>query len=329
MRMAQHAWWKATLLVVLIAGFAVFAVACGDDEEDEDGTTTPSTSTSAPAGGSATSAAGDGELSGELEIEGSSTVAPYTRLAIEAFEAEHPDVTVTTGELGSGGGITAFIEKQVPMAAASREIKDDEIQQAKDAGLDPHETKIFDDALVIVVNPANTVAKLSVEQVAKIFAGEIKTWEEVGGKGGNITIYTRNEESGTFAYMEEEVIQAVLGDDAQYSPDVNKQANAPAGLSAVAGDPTGIFYAGLGNIADVGSGQIRVVPVSEDAAGEGVVPSEETVASGDYPIARGLYYYTDGDPAESDDPILKAFIEFVLSDEGQALGEELGFVPVS
>jgi phosphate transport system substrate-binding protein len=324
MRMAQHAWWKATLLVAIVAGLAVFALACGDDEGDDDGTTTPSTST---AGGPGTSAAGGEELSGELEIEGSSTVAPYTRLAIEAFEAEHPDVTITTGELGSGGGITAFIEQQVPLAAASRAITDDETAQAEAAGLEVHETKIFDDALVIVVNPANSVGKLSVQQVARIFAGEIKTWEEVGGSGGDITIYTRNEESGTFAYMEEEVIQEVLGDDAQYSPDVNKQANAPAGLTAVAGDPSGIFYAGLGNVADLAANQIKVVSVSADASGEGVVPSEESVASGDYPIARGLFYYTDGDPADSDDPILKAFIEFVLSDEGQALGAELGFVP--
>lgn len=309
---------KRTLLLALMVGMlGVLLVACSEDEDPDDGTA------------AATSTDGM-ELSGSLNIEGSSTVAPYTRLAIEAFEALHSDVTVTTGELGSGGGITAFINKEVPIAAASREIKQEEIDQAKAAGLDPFETTIFRDALAIVVHPSNAaVESLTFEQVAKIFAGQISNWSEVGGADADIVLYTRNEESGTFAYLEEDVIQKALGGDAEYSPDINKQANAPAGLTAVAGDPKGIFYAGLGNLADIPADAVRVVPVAKDNASAAFEPSEETVASGDYPIARGLFYYTDGDPAQSADPLVKAFIAFVLSPEGQAIGEEIGFLPVN
>ncbi len=317
---------KRTLLLALMVGMlGVLLVACSEDKDPGNGTAAATTAS----GGTAT-AAGAEALSGSLNIEGSSTVAPYTRLAIEAFEALHSGVTVTTGELGSGGGITAFINKEVPIAAASREISAEEITQAKAAGLDPFETTIFRDALAIVVHPSNTaVERLTFEQVAMIFAGQISNWSEVGGADAEIVLYTRNEESGTFAYLEEEVIQEALGDDAEYSPDINKQASAPAGLTAVAGDPNGIFYAGLGNLADIPAGSVRVVPVAKDDASDAFEPSEATVASGDYPIARGLYYYTDGDPAASADPLVKAYIAFVLSPEGQALGEEIGFLPVN
>lgn len=276
-----------------------------------------------------TPTAGDStQLSGKLEIEGSSTVAPYTRLAIEVFEGLHPGVTVTTGELGSGGGITAFINGEVPIAAASRPINQEEIDQARAAGRDPYETLILRDALAVVVHPSNPVASLTFEQVAKIFAGQITNWSEVGGADTKIVLYARNEESGTFAYLEDDVIRAALGEDAEYSSDINKQASAPAGLTAVAGDRKGIFYAGLGNLADIPADAVRVVPIARDAASSAVEASEETVASGDYPIARGLYYYTDGDPAASSDPLVKAFVAFVLSPEGQAIGAEVGFLPV-
>ena len=207
-------------------------------------------------------------------------------------------------------------------------MKDDEKSQATAGGLDPFETHILDDALAMAVHPDNKVAQLTLEQVAKIFAGQITDWSEVGGSGGAITIYTRNEESGSFAYMEEDVIQKVLGKEVKYSSDINKQANAPAGLTAVSGDPSGIFYAGLGNLADIPQGKVKVVPVSLDASSKGVVPSEATVKDKTYPISRGLFYYTNGDPAKSTNAALKAFVAYALSDEGQKLGEEIGFVGI-
>jgi phosphate transport system substrate-binding protein len=308
------------VVILFLAVAALTLVACGDDDDSSSssGGTTP---TQAPAGNGGGSEGSSVE--GTVSIEGSSTVQPFTLELIPAFESEYPDVTVNPPSgLGSGAGISAFINKDVDIAQASRQIKDDEIQQAKDAGLDPFETTIFRDALAIVVHPDNPITELTVEQVAKIFAGEITSWDEVGGSG-SITVYTRNEESGTFAYMEEDVIQANLGDESGYGSNVNKQASAPAGLSAVAGDPDGIFYAGLGNLAEIPEGSVKVLLV------EGAEPKEETVADGSYPIARGLFYYTNGDPANSDHPAVKAFIEFALSPMGQSIGEELGFLPVA
>jgi phosphate transport system substrate-binding protein len=298
--------------VLLLALAMVAVAACGDDDDD----------TTAPANG--------GGVSGEISIEGSSTVQPFTLEVIPAFEDAYPDVSVNPPSgLGSGAGITAFINKEVDIAQASRQIKDDEVTQAQDAGLDPFETTIFNDALAIVVHPDNSLEELTEEQVAMIFAGEITDWSDVGGSGGDITVYTRNEESGTFAYMEEDVIQATLGDESGYDADVNKQASAPAGLQAVANDSGGIFYAGLGNLAEIPEGSVKIVKIAADASATAVEPSAETVADGSYPISRGLFYYTNGDPAASDNPAIPAFIEFALSPAGQSIGEELGFLPVA
>ncbi len=315
--------WRAGAVAALAATM-VFAVACGDSGSSSTPTSTPTSSGGGATTPTATTPAEE-PLSGSLNLEGSSTVAPYTRRAIEAFEALHDGVTVTTGELGSGGGITAFINKEVPIAASSRPIRENEIGQAAQNGLTVHETVIAWDAVAIVVHPSNPVTQLTFEQFAQIFAGEITNWSEVGGPDLRIEVYTRNEESGTFAFVEE-LIKEALGSDAEYGQNVNKQASAPAGLTQVSNDPSGIFYAGLGNISDVPAGAVRVLSISRDASSPAYEPSEETVLANNYPVVRGLFYYSDGDPAESSDPLVKAWIAFVVSPEGQAIARELNLV---
>lgn len=303
---------KPLLLPLAVAALAVFAMACSSDGEKTAGTGTPAA-----------------KVTGTVSLEGSSTVQPFSIDLIDAFKKKYPDITVNppSGK-GSGAGITAFINKQVDIAQSSRKIKDDEVTQAKAAGLTPFETHILDDALAIVVHPSNTATQLTFEQVAKIFAGQITDWKDVGGKAGKITIYTRNEESGSFAYMHDDVIQKALGTSANYSSDINKQANAPAGLTGVSGDPSGVFYAGLGNLQEIPQGSVKVLKVAKDATSSAVEPKESTVKDKSYPISRGLYYYTNGDPDKSTNAALKAFIGFALSAEGQKLGADIGFVPV-
>ncbi len=326
-RRTSAAFLRSRFLLVagigLIALLALALTACSSDDEKITG------STGSPGGSGSPAATANSNVNGTVSIEGSSTIQPYTIALIDAFGTLYPNVKINppSGK-GSGAGIAAFINKQVDLAQSSRKMKDDEKSQATAGGLDPFETHILDDALAIAVHPNNKVSQLTLEQVAKIFAGQIKDWSEVGGSAGAITIYTRNEESGSFAYMQEEVIQKVLGKDAVYSPDINKQANAPAGLTAVSGDTSGIFYAGLGNLAEIPQGKVKVVPVSMDASSKPVVPSEATVKDKTYPISRGLFYYTNGDPSKSTNAGLKAFIDYALSSDGQKLGEEIGFVGI-
>jgi phosphate transport system substrate-binding protein len=294
----------------VLAGIALLlATACGNNDTDAD----------------------DGEApDGTVTLEGSSTVQPFTIELIDAFNTEYPGIRVNPPSgLGSGAGISSLINRQTDIAQSSRGIKEDELDQAADAGLDVFETRIFNDALGIVVHPSNPVDELTDEQVARIFAGEIRDWSDVGGNAGRITLYTRNEESGTFAYMEEDVIQKILGSDAEYDPRINKQASAPAALTAVANDESGIVYAGLGNIAELPQDRLKVLRIAADGATEAVYPSSTTVNDGSYPIARGLFYYTDGDPATHPNPAVRTFSEFALSPTGQAIGEDLGFLPVN
>jgi len=324
--------WSQWRLLPLIAALAaaMLLVACGDDDGDDGDSTPTEAAMTETATGGATEAPGASEVTGTITFEGSSTVQPFTIEVIDAFSGAYPEVTVNPPSgLGSGAGISAFINQEVDIAQASRAIKQDEIDQAKAAGLDPFETRILNDALAIVVHPDNGVSQLTEEQVAKIFSGEISNWSEVGGADEDIVVFTRNEESGTFAYMEEDVIQKVLGGDAEYSPDINKQANAPAGLQAVSNEPNGIFYAGLGNLSELPDPSVvKVLLISVDDASEAVEPSAATVDAGTYPISRGLFYYTNGDPMQSDNAALRAYFEFALGPQGQAIGEELGFLPV-
>jgi phosphate transport system substrate-binding protein len=322
------------VLILVLAVAAIALVACGDDDDDSSSSSSSSSSGSTTSSGSSSSGSSDAapteaagaKVEGTVSLEGSSTVQPFTLELIPEFEKEYPDAKINPPSgLGSGAGISAFINKEVDIAQASRAMKADEIDQAKAAGLDPFETTILRDALAIVVHPDNPITELSEEQVAKIFAGEITSWDDVGGSG-KITVYTRNEESGTFAYMEEDVIQKVLSKESGYAADVNKQASAPAGLSAVAGDPDGIFYAGLGNLSEIPQGSVKVLLIS--GTGAAVAPSAATVEDGSYPIARGLFYYTNGDPSASDNAALKAFVELALAPTGQKIGEGLGFLPV-
>lgn len=321
------------LAAVTFAGaiaFGLAAVACGgDDNGNGTGATGGTgTGTAAPTATAGNGSTGGESLSGTISMEGSSTVQPVTLVFIEAFLAENPDVRINQPSgLGSGAGITAFINGDVEIAQSSRDVRDNEIDQASAQGLDLYETRIFNDALAVVVHPSNSVEELTLEQVARIFAGEIRDWSEVGGEAGSITVYTRNEESGTFAFLEEEVIQAVLGSDAEYAQDVNKLANAPTGLTQVSNDASGIFYAGLGNLTEIPEGAVKPLRIAGES-GEAVEPSLETVNSGAYPIVRGLFYYTDGEPAQSDNEVVAAFIDFALSPAGQAIGLELGFLPV-
>jgi phosphate transport system substrate-binding protein len=315
------------LALAAITGVAVLVlVAFAACDDDEDGSETPAVGETPAAG--VTPAGETPGVSGTISMEGSSTVQPFTIELIPAFQEEYPDVSFNPPSgLGSGAGFTAFINQEVDIAQASRQIKDDEVEQAEANGLDPFETTIFNDALAIVVHPDNPVTEMTFDDVANVFAGNITDFSEFGGDG-TITLYTRNEESGTFAYMEEDVIQEVLGDEAGYSPDINKQANAPAGLTAVSNDPSGIFYAGLGNLAEIPEGSVKVLLIAADDTSEAVAPSADTVEDGTYPISRGLFYYTDGDPANHPNPAVTAYIEFALSPAGQSIGEELGFLPV-
>ncbi len=243
-----------------------------------------------------------------LTIQGSSTVLPIAQKAAEVFMQKN-DVNITVRGGGSGNGIAALIDGATDIADASRFIKDKEVSKAVANGIYPVPHRVAMDGIAVVVNPANSVAELSLEQIKEIYSGKITNWSEVGGSDQEIVIISRDSSSGTF-----EVFNEIALSGERPSPSSLLQASNGAVASTVADNEAAIGYVGLGYL----DNSLKAVKI------DGILPSNTTVASGQFPIARPLFMFTDGWP----EGLTAKFINFVLSAEGQKIAEEQGYVPL-
>jgi phosphate transport system substrate-binding protein len=313
--------WRWALLGVGLAAvlaLGAFSAACEDDEE-EDGTpaATVTGSTSTPA--AATSTPQAAELSGSITVKGSDTMVNLASAWAEAFSNENPKVSISVTGGGSGTGIAALINKQTDIADASRAMKDEEVQDAEANGVNPVETQVALDGLSVVVNPSNPVTELSIPQLSDIYSGKVSNWKDVGGNDATIVVLARDTNSGTHVFFKEHVVQ--YQEKLEYGSDVQFMAATQAGFDEVARNENAIMYGGLGYVTD----EVKPLGIKKDASSPAVQASIETVKSGEYPVARPLFVYTNGEPSG----LLKAYIDWMLSDDGQAVVEELEFVPIS
>ena len=241
-----------------------------------------------------------------IKIAGSTTVQPISLRAADAFMKKHPDVVVFIQAGGSGRGISMVGEGMIDIGASSRDLKNEELK--KYPSLKAH--IIAKDAMAIIVNPKNPVDNLTLEQLRDIFSGKIKNWKEVGGKDARIVVVIREEGSGTRATFEKLVMRGVkVREDALQEPSNG------AVRATIAKNENAIGYIGIGYVDE----KVKIVRV------DGVYPNMETIRSGKYKIVRNLYYVTNGEPSG----IVKEFIDFVKSEEGQKIVEEEGFIRVS
>ncbi len=267
---------------------------------------------------------GDG-LSGMLDITGSNTVTPITTIWAENFMAANPGVSISVSGPGSGVGIAALINQTTDICQSSRPIKTSEISQAAANGVTVVETRVAIDALSVVVNPANPVNSLTIKQLSDIYSGTITNWRELGGNDAPIVVLSRDTNSGTYAYFLEEVVQLALVPELkdsklQYAGAVQMLPSTEVGITQVAQNANAIFYSGLGYVTSA----VKTLNIKKTESSPAVAPSVATALDGSYPVSRFLYYYTDGQPSG----IAEAFIAYGLSAEGQAIVEELGFVPL-
>jgi phosphate transport system substrate-binding protein len=261
------------------------------------------------------------KMTGKISQKGSDTLLLLAQRWAEDFmkKPEYSEVQISVSGGGSGTGIAALINGEADFADASREMKQSEIDQAKAKGVNPVEWKVAMDGITIIVNPKNPVSELTLQQLATIYEGNVTNWKDLGGNDGQIITYGRQSNSGTYVYFKEHVLQ-----NKDYRNDV-QALNGNADIAeAVARDKNGIGYVGLG-YAEQNAGTVRIVNVKKDANSPAVKPSIQTVTDGSYPIARFLYIYTNGVPKDGS----AAYLKFILSEEGQKIAEETGFIPLT
>ena len=243
-------------------------------------------------------------------IKGSTTVLPVAQTTLEAYMKAHPGVNISLSGGGSGEGIKALIDKSTDIATSSREIKDKEVELAKSKGINPVAHTVAIDAIVPIVHPKNRMKDLTIDQLSQIYQGKITNWEEVGGDNLQIVVVSRDSSSGTFESWGHLVLN-----NAKVTPKAQLQASNGAVVQAVAKNRYAIGYIGLGYL----NKSVKAVTVN------GIAASAETAVKKEYPIARPLYMYTNGQPAGEVD----SYIKFVLSPAGQKLVAKEGFVPLT
>ncbi|MBM4461935.1 MAG: PstS family phosphate ABC transporter substrate-binding protein [Chloroflexi bacterium] len=263
-------------------------------------------------------------LSGSISIVGSNTVTPLTSVWAEEFMKMHSRVHIAVSGPGSGAGFAALIDGTTDICQASRQIKAKEIEQAQAKGVNPYEIQMASDALSVVVHPSNPVTELTIAQLSAIYTGKITNWKDVGGKDAAIVVIARDTNSGTHVFFKEHVIQ-MLGlstedKSLEYGSKVLFLPSTEGGISEVAKNSKAIFYAGLGYVTN----KVKPVGIKMTANDPAVLPTVGTALDGTYPIARPLLLYTNGAPQG----VIKAFVDYCLSSEGQAKVTEAGFVPL-
>lgn len=257
-----------------------------------------------------------------IQVKGSDSEVNLVQKLAEEFMKRHPAVNIAVTGGGSGTGIAALLNKTTDIANSSRELSPKEEEAAKKAGLQPFRVVFATDAIAPIVHPDNPVKKLTLEQLGKIFKGQIKNWKEVGGPDRNISLYGRQSNSGTFVFFREFVVK---GDYSSHMKMMNGSAQI---VESVQRDKAAIGYVAVGYVVnekgEVKPG-VKVLNIAKDAVSEAYSPALlENVMSGKYPISRPLNQYLAGKPSSS----LLDFIRFELSPEGQAIVRQQGFFPV-
>lgn len=253
--------------------------------------------------------------------KGSDTLVNLALAWAEKYQQLKPNVEISVTGGGSGTGIAAIINGTVDIANASRQIKPEEIQLANENGVNPIEHVVAKDAIAIIVNPENPINELTIQQLSDIYSGKINNWNEVGGNDKVIVRLSRETNSGTHVFFLENVIR--LGDSENrtlFSPDTLLLPSSEGITAEIRDNPSAIGYDGLGYVTP----DVKVIAVGENSEGPFILPSATTVNNGQYPIARDLYMYTNGQPVGS----VAEYLNWIMSPEAQSIVTQLGFVPI-
>ncbi|MBN1555947.1 MAG: phosphate ABC transporter substrate-binding protein [Phycisphaerae bacterium] len=247
-----------------------------------------------------------------LQIEGSTTVGPIAEAFAEALMKTDPRVKITVKKTGSGDGAAALVDGRCDIATMSRFMKPEEFKSAVNKGRMPVATAVAMDGVCVIVHPSNPVQELSLEQIRRIYQGEIKNWKDVGGVDAPIVVISRDTSSGTYETFENMVMQKQ-----KMAGSVEYVSSNPQAYNRVKETAGAIGYVGLGFVDD----KVSALKVA------GIAPSRKTIAAGVYPISRPLFIFTNGYPKLGS--LVHTFVTFFLTEKGQEIIESKGFVPVT
>lgn len=245
-----------------------------------------------------------------ITMNGSTTLFPVAQKWAEIYMEKHTNVDISVEGTGSGNGIAALIDGTTDIANSSREIKQTEIEKAHEKGVTPFEIPVALDALTIVVHPDVGIDNLTKDQVKKIFFGEITNWKELGGQDLPIIVVTRDTSGGTYGAF----VELALDNEEKITNKAIVQTSNQTVKNVIASTRGAIGYIGLGYV----DSSVKSVKY------EGIQASEENVLNKTYKLGRYLYMYTNGEPQGA----IKGFIDFCLSEEGQQIVEEVGFIRI-
>jgi len=302
--------------MLVSAALALGVAACGGEEEEGGG-----------GGGASGGSEGGQQLSGSINLDGSSTVAPLSEAAAELFNEENPGVNVNVGTSGTGGGFEAFCRGETDISNASRQIDEEETAACEEGGVEFQEIAVANDALTVVLNPENDFAEcLTVDELASIWGPEntVNNWSEVrqGFPDLEIERYGPGTDSGTFDYFTE----AINGEEGVQTTEYNNVGEDDnATVTGVQGSEGGIGYFGFSFFAE-NEGALKAAAI-ENEAGECVPPSAETAQNGTYnPLGRQLFIYPSAEALQK--PEVQAFIEFYINNNDQ-IAERAGLIPLT
>ena len=254
-------------------------------------------------------------MAAPIVMDGSTTVLPFGQAAVEQFMKENAGVKFSVSGTGTGNGFKSLADGSAQIANASRFIKDSEIKSCMDKNVYPVPFAVALDCIVPIVHKDNPVKGLSHAQLKDIYSGKVTNWNQVGGADVSILPYGRQTTSGTYEFFFETVMKKE-----DFATGVSQETGNAAIATKVNQNAGGIGYIGIG-YAQQAQG-VKTLSLKADVSSEAFLPTdEEAVYAGDYPLSRHLYVYTNGTPEGA----VKKWVEYILSDEGQAVVEEAGF----
>src|SRR5436190_7239322 len=250
---------------------------------------------------------------GSITIKGSDTLVILAQKWAEVYMGKHAETKIQVTGGGSGIGFAALQNNTTDIVDASRPIRPAEIQACiKAFGKKPKEYKVALDGLSIYVHTSNRLNEISVDQLEQIFTGKVKNWKEIGVSDTPITVYSRENSSGTYEFFKEHILK---GQD--FVSSAQTMPGTAALLQSVSRDPNGVGYGGKA----YGHGA-KILKVKKDADSEAIEPTEDNVVSGKYPIWRYLYNYLS---PEKDKGEIATYLNWIRSDEGQKIVKEVGY----